>query len=73
MANQPLGFMPTSVMKHNFKQTRTVSSCLYVCCVYCVCCVCVLVRVRACTCMRMCVHVFLLCVCLCVCVQVMQD
>ena len=72
MANQPLGFMPTSVMKHNLKQTRTVSS-LYVCCVYCVCCVCVLVRVHACTCMRMCVHVFLLCVCLCVCVQVMQD
>jgi len=24
MANQPLGFIPTLVMKHNFKQTRTI-------------------------------------------------
>ena len=44
MANQPLGFMPTSVMKHSFKQTRTVSG-YYVC-----------VHARACVNVCICVH-----------------
>ena len=65
MANQPLGFMPTSVMKHNFKQTRTVSCwllyvclCMHACMHMCVLSLCACLHMYLCTCMGEIINVF---------------
>ena len=57
-SKEPLGFMPTSVMKHNFKQTRTVSylllcvrACMLECMHMCVLSLCACLHMYLCTCM----------------------